>query len=272
MEPTARRETIIDLVLTHGVITAAWIYPALYEGLTIHSAEKDLQMLRLEGLLRPFRDTNRLVYHRPTERLAALYGLHRSFGRGGGEVSVARRVGAAGYCFRYSLTRYSASDFAHAYPKLAASGGDHGHYFVDHADGAIDIGMVEVDCNTKGDVRRLIKKCENHFQVRARNEAWKQLIDAGMFHVVIVTPSAGKKIVLERKFRTNQKLLGPVYVEVLEALQPILLQQDRRQAPWQRQQQETWLSSSMDPPPSATGSIESEYGDEDSAESSPSSS
>ena len=249
MEPAARRERITELVLLYRVIRAEWIYPALYEGLTIHSAHKDLQMMRDDGLLLPFEDADGRVYYAPTEKLAALNGMHRSYGRSGGEVSRAQRVGLAAYCMRYSLPHYPASDFAHAYPKLAAAGGEHGNYFVDVHDDQIDIGMIEVDCNTKGDVRRIVRKCVQHFRVRARNAAWKQLIDNGMFHVVIVAPSEGKKRVLEQKLGSNKKLLGPVYVEVVEELQPFLLQQDWRPS-WQGR---TSRSSSKDRPRSATG-------------------
>lgn len=163
MTPDERKEAIV----IHGVVTAAWTFPGLYAGLTLHSAEKDLQVLRDRGLLRRFNDANRTAYFLPTERLAASRGFHRTYGESRGEVGVAKRVAKACYCIRYGLDRLRASEFAEAFPDLARGGGEHGHYYVDGGPDDFVVGIIEPDCNTKGRPRRLIEKCEKIFRVRA---------------------------------------------------------------------------------------------------------
>lgn len=261
---TERHERILSLALIHGILTAEWIYPELYPGLTIHSAVKDLQLLRDEGLLRPFDDTSRRVYYTPTEKLCAIRGVYRSFGRAGDVNSVARRAGIAWYCLRYGLDRYTARRFRDEFPELAPKKGACGHYYVDRSEEPHQIGWVEVDCNTKGDPRRTVRAVARLFRIRKRAAAWQALIEAGQFHVVVVTPSQGKKERLERAFAKAKEKPANVFIEVVEELQAILLKEDEtcyspRNRPWRAPGQHlTSRPSSADQRPSETGTSGSE--------------
>lgn len=212
VSPTERRQQILLFAVTYGVVKAEWIYHAHYAGLSMESVVKDLQVLCKRNFLR-----RHGPYYVPTERTCVHHGINRKYGQTRGELTIARRVAVAAYCVRYGLAHCSAPQFRKAFPLLATVG-HCGNYY---ADGDV-FGWVEPDCNINGDTRNLVEKCRNIFRVRARNPHWKKVIDAGNFHITVVTPSLGKQLVLKARF-TERKFFGPVYVEVVEELQQLLI-------------------------------------------------
>lgn len=252
MTPKERREMLLDFAMLHGVVTAAWVMH-LYEGLTAHSAAKDLQTLKNQGLLRRFKDASRRPWYTPTAKLCEQRKVHRSLGRSGGPVSIARRVGVASYCHRYALTRLTAAQFASTFPELSSKKVAP-FYALDRSAEPHLLVWLEADCNPDGDVRRVVKKVQRIFRVRARHSAaFAAWIEARQFAVVIVTPSEGRRLRLDAAFaRAKWKPPGPVHLEVVEELQDILFRETK---PWQ-----TSKRSSTGPTSSGAGETGSSNG------------
>ena len=145
---------------------------------------------------------DRIHYYLPTAKLCRAHGVHHWVAHKGGTTSLARRVGVAAYCHRHGLRRLTSAEFKAEFPELEEGRGwACGSYYAAHG----FLGWVEVDANTRKTPKRLIKDVEEMFHMRRRRPCWRPILERGEFHVVIVTPSEGKRAALKAAFdaRTN---------------------------------------------------------------------
>jgi hypothetical protein len=221
MQLESRHRPACEFALRHGVVSAAMVHELHYPGLMLESVERELRTLAQQELLRPFVDTAGHLYYLPTERLCTLCKVHRSAARGRGAHTVARRVGAAWFSVRHNLFRPTAREFREHYAHLYDRKIPAGSYYIDTAHEPHLIGWLEVD--TARNVCRLLKKVSRLFSQRFRLAEFGRLIHGGQFLVVVLTPSEGKKRLIEAGL--DRGLCGELWVavEIVPELGAILL-------------------------------------------------
>ena len=167
------------------------------------------------------RDVRRSHHILPTYSQALpVHGVHHWVAHEGGTTSLARRVGVAAYCHRHGLRRLTSAEFKAEFPDLhEGRGWACGSYYA--ANGLL--GWVEVDANTRKTPKRLIEHVEEMFHKRRRRPCWRRILADGVFHVVIVTPSEGKKAALKQALGQPRELIN---IQVVAELQAILLREE----------------------------------------------
>ena len=79
------------------------------------------------------------------------------------------------------------------------------------------------------DVRRVVARVRNAVAKRYSLPAFAEAIQNDRFEVVVLTPTEGKKIALEKAFALRDSGRTPVRVEVVPELEPLVLRKlDRR--------------------------------------------
>jgi hypothetical protein len=218
-----RHEQVCRFAHRHGVVNAAMIHPLYYAGLMLESVERELRALRQGGLLRSFVTTKKVRYYLPTEQLCTQLRFHRSAARGRGALTVARRVGVTWFSLRHNLFRPTVREFREHYPRLYDRKIPAGSYYIDTSREPHLLGWLEVD--TGRNVRRLMKKVNRLFAQRFRLAEFGRLIHAEQFVVVVLTPTEGKKRIIEAGLDKGGCGDAWVAVEVVPELEDILLKQ-----------------------------------------------
>jgi len=227
MTPSERKEAILDAAVRHGAVCVRWIHPRLYGGLSIHSAEKDLCRLAGEGLLKKAASTGRTTYYVPAAKLAAARGCHHWISKRQGAKSLANRIGVAEYCHRHGLRRLTAAEFKETFPLLAdGDARPTGQYYATlDTEGNGVLGWVEVDADTRKSPTRLVSSTAAKFRKRMKNRHWRAVINDGTFHVVIATPTEGKRKLLVEAVRDPG---FEIYITTVPEIREVLLSESAK--------------------------------------------
>lgn len=126
------------------------------------------------------------------------------------EQSLPGALGAACFCVATGAKRYTAARFLAAHPDLCKPGQCRSNYFKEEVEGKFTLGMFLFDRATSP--KRMQAKIRKVISQRYRLPAFRDLILAGRFQLVILTGYDGKRLELEQAVRVGHR--GPVRVRV----------------------------------------------------------
>ena len=127
------------------------------------------------------------------------------------EQSFPGALGAACFCVTTGAKRYTAAKFQAGHPDLCKPGQCRSNYFKEEVDGKFTLGMFLFDRATSP--KRMTAKIRKVISQRYRLPAFRDLVLAGRFQLVILTGYNAKRLELEQAVRVGHR--GPVRVRVV---------------------------------------------------------
>jgi hypothetical protein len=222
-----RDVAILSDVVRERLTTVDIVHTRYFGGATPDAARKVLDRLVADEWLRriplhgqvpcyilTFAATYRLRIHRVAAKVPGLPALCRAYAL----VRFAVRTGAK---------RVPHAEWVGLFPELHRSGLPANSYFLEDAPGGPRVLLLHVDAGQ--DVRRAIARVRRMISRRYAIPAFAELIQSGRFEVVVLTPTEGKKRVLEKAIERRYRGLTRVRVVVIPELEPLVARKlDRR--------------------------------------------
>lgn len=163
-----------------------------------------------QNYLRKFRLGRRLAYYVLAPRGCRLVGAKVREPVPFTEQSFPGALGAACYCVGTGVKRYTAARFLAAHPDLCRPGKCRSNYFKEEVEGRFTLGLFLFDRATSP--KRMLAKVRKVIAQRYRLPAFRDLILAGRFQLVILTGYDEKCLQLDQAVRAGHR--GPVRVRV----------------------------------------------------------
>ena len=126
------------------------------------------------------------------------------------EQSFPGALAAAGFCVATGAKRYTAAKFQAGHPDLCKPGQCRSNYFKEEVEGRFTLGMFLFDRATSP--KRMSAKVRKVISQRYSMPAFRDLILADRFQLVILTGYTEKRLELDRTVRVGHR--GPVRVRV----------------------------------------------------------
>lgn len=148
----------------------------------------------------------RLRYYHLTAKSAAILGLHERAGQWLTEDAKIRAYSCLRFCcdVREPRKKLTAEEFRTSFASLTRSG-ERLNYFISTANGKSQLGYMRTDYSPHGGRwDRIIAKCQKDVEKRCDNPEFRQLIDAGLFLMAVLTALPQKAERLNSEFQKRE--------------------------------------------------------------------
>jgi hypothetical protein len=221
MDNRARDELILDHVRRYHLTTDEILASLFFEGGSVRAARKVTTRLKAEGKLNRLRFIEGRVLCQLTPRAAEALGEHRSICRKFNYQGLVNAYGVLLFCAKFGVDKFTAREFMERFPDLHRKGTRASNYYVDHAEGVKRLGFVQVDSGR--DTTKLVRKVRKIITRAYGVPNFAKLIQGGRFVITIVTPSSGKKTLIERALAEEPASPVRYRVEVVDDLGHLLI-------------------------------------------------
>lgn len=217
LSPRARQ--LLELFRRHAALTPEAIRQIVSPADSLNAVMKTARRLRHRGWIQTFRLPDDGVYYVPSRRAARLLGLPRRRRQGLSQAGVIEYLGRLFLCLKENIQKRSAADLERASPELFRRGLPTTAYGL-----APDSRLVWLVIDHGSKPTRLTAKLARVVTERERLPAFRELIDAGGFGVVLGVPTAVKAAEVEAALGEHSiNRFVTVRVVVLPELLPLLL-------------------------------------------------
>lgn len=221
MDARARDEMILEHVRRYHLTTDEILASLFFEGGSVRAARKVTTRLKAEGKLNRFRFFEGRVLCQLTPRAAEALGEHRSIARKFNYQGLVNAYGVLLFCAKFGVDKFTAREFMEKFPDLHRRGTRASNYYVDNAEGTKRLGFIQVDSGREP--AKLVQKIRKVVSRAYGVPNFAKLIQSGRFVVAVVTPTPGKKALIERALAEEPASPVKYRVEVVDELGHLLI-------------------------------------------------
>lgn len=221
MDAKARDGLILEHVRRYHLTTDEILASLFFEGGSVRAARKVTTRLKAEGKLSRHRFFEGRVLCQLTPRAAEALGEHRSICRKFNYQGLVNAYGVLLFCAKFGIDKFTAREFMEKFPDLHRRGTRASNYYVDNADGGKRLGFIQVDSGREA--TKLVQKIRRIIGRAYGVPNFAKLIQSGRFVIAIITPTQGKKTLIERAIADEPASPVKFRVEVLDELGHLLI-------------------------------------------------
>jgi hypothetical protein len=221
MDAKGRDGLILEHVRRYHLTTDEILASLFFEGGSVRAARKVTTRLKAEGKLSRHRFFEGRVLCQLTPRAAEALGEHRSIARKFNYQGLVNAYGVLLFCAKFGIDKYTAREFMDKFPDLHRRGTRASNYYVDNEAGGKRLGFIQVDSGREA--AKLVLKIRKIIGRAYGVPNFAKLIQSGRFVIAIVTPTQGKKTLIERALADEPASPVKYRVEVLDELGHLLI-------------------------------------------------